>query len=146
MESIITKIKPESSPLVQNKDGKYAWLIYDDVYRIRLHICGKDFADTCNSKDEMPVIAQGFLVYCIVEKRFYIKEKIRLYVKYKTKEEGLSLFDLWKEERLFYKQINKKLFEWLPLNDIKAIKKSREIFVWSIIKLIIKNIWTKTLS
>lgn len=141
MESVITKIKPENSPLAQNSKSKYAWLVYDDIYRIRLHKCGKNFTDTCNSKDEMPVIAQGFLVYCIVEKRFYIKEKIRLYVKYKTKEEGLSLFDLWKEERLFYKQINEKLFEWLPLNDIKAIKKSREIFVWSMIKLTLKNIY-----
>lgn len=147
MGSIIKKIKPESSPLVQNKDGKYAWLIYDDVYRIRLHICGKDFADTCNSKDDMPIVAQGFLVYCIIEKRFKIYEKIQLYVKYK-KELAYNIdcrfyIDLLKEERMFYKQIKQHLFEWLPVQDIKAIKQYWKEFMLKLINLIIKNLWIK---
>ena len=138
---IITSIKPETSPLVENSNGEYAWLVYDDVHLIRLHRCGKGFSNTCDEKHEMPIVARGYIVFSIIAKSYILCERAILYVYYWNTTKKLPLLKLLLSERKNYKEIQTNLYEWLSEDDIKWIRTSWKMFVrcWWI--AVFKNIF-----
>lgn len=138
---IIYNIKPETSPLVENINDEYAWLVYDDVHLIRLHRCGSGFSNTCDERSQMPIVARGYMVFSAIARHYTIKERARLYISYWNKTKKLSLLRLLFIEKRNYKELQSSLYEWLSEDDIKEIQKLWKVFVVSWRKAVIKNIF-----
>jgi hypothetical protein len=141
MESILNKIKPDSSPIVEDKKGIKAWIVYDDVYLLRINPCGKKYNGTYEEVKNMPIVAHGFLVYNIIEKRYSFNEKFKKFVckKYNLYSySNVSLIrkkiKLLKEENRDWRQIKKHLFKWIKSIDKKSLRINRKKFIIHLIK------------
>lgn len=140
-KSIIASIKPETSPLVENSNGEYAWLVYDDVHLIRLHRCGKGFSNTCDDKYEMPIVARGYIVFSMIAKNNILFDRARLYVYYWNTNKKQQLLKLLLSERKNYKELQTNLYEWLQEDDIKWIRTSWKMFICNWLMAVGRNIF-----
>ena len=123
MNTIFNKLNATSSPIVKHRLTP-AWICYDDYFILRINPCGKDYNGTYDTLKEMPIVARGFLVYNIVEKRYSFAERVQRYLS----DDKVLYNDTYKHfiiaeyKNWFY--IRLKLFKWLPKEERQILKKS----------------------